>query len=227
MSDPAFKRTRENMMEFSGASNAGKALRDGFANTIKLMGDPYLSSRISGIMRRIISVGAGKRGEREIDVVSMRDMFKGLELNKILPFRTIFYAPYSLPTISASRNVVDWTVVDFATDQFISAPLGATHFKLVLAAGYVSNYQYNPAMRGYEPVDDTVNSLGGTAYSSYIPLGNLVGSDTVLQVDLTSLGVIPASSAIFTGIGIIFYQEINGDLYELAQANAMMIPVAG
>ncbi|MCB0388957.1 MAG: hypothetical protein KDD23_10015 [Winogradskyella sp.] len=38
MSDPAFKRTRENMMEFAGASKAGKAFRDSFANMVKLMG---------------------------------------------------------------------------------------------------------------------------------------------------------------------------------------------
>lgn len=38
MSDPAFKRTRENMMEFAGASKAGKAFRDSFANVVKLMG---------------------------------------------------------------------------------------------------------------------------------------------------------------------------------------------
>ncbi len=227
LNDPAFKRTRENMMEFSGASKAGKAFRDGFANMSKLMGDSYLSSRLSGIMRRITSVGVGKRGERAIDVVTMKDMLKGFEFNKSLPFKSIFYAPYPLPTITAPRDVIDWTVPDFNTDAFITAPKGATHFRLILAAGYVSNYEYIPVMRSYEPVDDAVDSLGGNAYSAHIPLGGMVGSDTVLQVDLTALGAIPASTALFTSIGIVFYQDINGDLYEFAQGNTMVVTVTG
>ena len=227
MNDPAFKRTRENMMEFSGASKAGKAFRDGFANMVKLMGDSYISSRLSGIMRRIISGGAGKRGERDIDLVSMRDILKGFEFNNKLPFKSIFYAPYALPNINASRDIIDWLVTDFDTDAFITAPEGATHFKLVLATGYVSNYEYVPVMRSYEPDEDTVNGNGGTAYSAPIPLGGMVGSDIALEVDVSSLGAIPASSAVFVGIGIVFYQDINGDLYEFAQGNTMMISVTG
>lgn len=225
MKDPAFKRTRENMKEFSGASKAGKAFRDAFANMVKLMGDTYITARISGIMKRINSVGTGKRGEREIDVVSFSDLFRGFEFNKRLPFRSIFYAPYVLPTISASRDVIDWNVADFDTDAFITAPEGATHFKLVLSAGYVCNYKYSIAVNAYEPVDDTVNGLGGSIYSNAIALGGMVGSATALQVDLSGLGTIPTSCALFSGIGIVFYQEINGDLYELAQDNTMMIAV--
>jgi len=225
MTDAAFKRTRENMMEFSGASHATKAFRDGFANMVKLMGDSYLTSRLNGIMRRILRVGQGKRGQRKLDVVSMRDVLKGFEFNRSLPFRSIFYAPYALPSISASRDVIDWVVPDFNTDAFIKTPEGATHFKLVLAASYVSNYDYDPIMGYYEPEDDAVNGLGGTTYSSEIAIGGMVGSDTLLQVDLTSLGAIPASTAVFASIGIAFYQDINSEMYELAQNNTMMVAV--
>jgi|SRR5690554_1515284 len=227
MNDPAFKRTRENMMEFAGASYAGKAFRDGFANMSKLMGDMYLSSRLSGLMRRIVSVGAGNRGERAVDVVSMRDLFKGFEFNKNLPFKSVFYAPYNPPSFSVARDVIDWTVPDFNPDGFITAPIGASHFRLILAAGYVSNYEYLPAMRRYEAVDETANGRGTSVYSAHLPISGMVGSDTVLQVDLSSLGAIPASTALFAGIGIVFYQEINGELYEFAQGNAMVVPVTG
>jgi hypothetical protein len=98
---------------------------------------------------------------------------------------------------------------------------------LILATGYVSNYDYIPAMRTYEPVDETANARGASVYSAYIPLNGMVGSDTVLQVDLTSLGAIPASTAVFAGVGIVFYQDINGVLYEFAQGNAMVVPVTG
>ncbi|WP_417873621.1 hypothetical protein [Xanthomarina gelatinilytica] len=157
----------------------------------------------------------------------MRDMFKGFKFNKNLPLKSVFYAPYTLPTINASRDVVDWTVTDFDTDTFITPPEGATHFKLILAVGYVDNYEYVPAMKSYEPEDDLVNGRGASTASNPIPLGGMVGSDTVLQVDLSSLGAIPASTSIFVGIGIVFYQDTNGELYELAQGNTMIIPVTG
>ncbi|OBX24069.1 MULTISPECIES: hypothetical protein [Bizionia] len=227
MRDPAYKRTRENMMEFGGAARAGKAFRDGFANMVKLMGDSYLSARVSGLMKRINSTGAGKRGERDIDVVAMRDMFRGFEFNKQLPFKSVFYAPYTLPEIDPARDLAKWKVLDFNTDAFITAPEGATHFKLVLAAGYVSNYSYEAATNTYEPVDETVNGLGGTDTSAAIPIGGMVGGDTTLTVDLTALGAIPVTSALFVSIGIVFYQEINTDLYEFAQSNTMKVAVTG
>ncbi len=227
MNDPAFKRTRENMIEFAGASKAGKAFRDAFANMVKLMADSYITGRVSAIMKRINASGSGVRGERDIDVVSLRDIFRGFEFNRTLPFRSVFYAPNGLPTINATRDVVDWTVPDFDTDAFITAPEGATHFKLVLAAGYVSNYQYERAPNSYEPVDDAVNGLGGFTYSNAIEIGGMVGSATALQVDMTALGTVPASTALFASCGIVFYQEVNGDLYELAQGNALQIAVTG
>ncbi|SFN66467.1 hypothetical protein SAMN04487989_102311 [Bizionia echini] len=227
MNDPAYKRTRENMMEFGGAARAGKAFRDGFANMVKLMGDSYLSARVSGLMKRVNSAGTGKRGERDIDVVAMRDLFRGFEFNKQLPFKSVFYAPNPVPTIEAARDIVSWKIDDFDTAAFITAPEGATHFKLVLAAGYVSNYSYELATNSYEPVDDTVNGLGGTDISAAIPIGGMVGGLTTLEIDMTGLGAIPATSALFVSTGIVFYQEINTELYELAQSNTMVVAVSG
>ena len=67
-SDPAFKRTRENMQEFGGAAHIGKSFRQGFANIVKTMSGPNLVGRVTAIMKRIISVGAGQRGERYFEV---------------------------------------------------------------------------------------------------------------------------------------------------------------
>lgn len=72
-----------------------------------------------------------------------------------------------------------------------------------------------------------MNGLGGIVYSSEIPLIGVVGAVTTLTLDLISFGIIPATSTLFVGIGIIFDQEINGDFYELAQGNAMKLSVVG
>lgn len=227
MSDAAYRRTRENMREFGGAARVGKAFRTAFSGVTKTMADTYMGARINGLMKRINRYGAGVRGERDFEVVSYGEMLKGFEFNKTEPFNAQFFAPSALPTINASRDEVTWTVPDFNTDSFVRKPEGATHMRLVLAAGYVSDYSYSIAQEGYQPVENVANSQGGVSYSADIPLVGMVGMNTTLTLDLSSVGVIPAAAALFVGIGIIFYQEINGDLYELAQRNAMKVAVVG
>ena len=227
MNDPAYKRTRENMQEFGGGARAGKALRESFAGILRLVGDTYVSARISSVMRNICSLGTGLRGERVIDVVSHVDLFKGFNFNLNKPFDTQFNAPSSPPEIDTNRTTARWIIPDFNTDTYVLVPEGATHFKLALAAGYTSNYEWVGAIKSYEPVDEDVNGRGLVTYSAAIPLGGMVGSDTSLEVDLTSFGTIPVTSAIFAGTAIVFFQEVNGQLYELAQGHAMKIAVGG
>lgn len=227
MNDPAYKRTRENMQEFGGAATAGKAFRESFAGLSQTIGDTYISARLSGIMKRVINLGSGERGERDLDLVSHHEQFRGFEFNLSKQFDSVFFAPITGPAINATRDVVDLTVPDFNTDAFINAPEGATHFSLILAGGYVSNYGFVPALKAYEPADETVNAKGSNTTSSPIALGGMVGSATTLQVDMSALGPIPASSVLFVGLGIVFYQEVNGNMYAFAQDHALKLVTTG
>ena len=227
MTDSAYRRTRENMREFGGAARVGKAFRTAFSGVVKTMGDTYMGARVNGLMKRINRYGVGVRGERDFEVVTYGEMLRSFEFNKVTPLNSQFFAPSGLPIINATRDGVTWTIPDFNTDSFIITPEGASHFRLVLAAGYVSDYAYSGVLESYEPVTEDVNGLGSVSYSPDIPITGMVGSDTTITIDLSSLGSIPATSALFVGIGIIFYQEINGDLYELAQGNAMKVVTVG
>ena len=225
--DPAFKRTRENMMEFGAAANAGKALREAMSTIVKTMGDTYLTSRVTGVMRRMLNNGAGLRGQRNVDVVANTDLLEGFELNKTDALSSQFFAPYAKPSLNANRDIITWVVPDFNTDSFITKPEGATHFRLVLSAGLVSEYEYVAELRGYEPVNDDENAIGKAVFSADIPLVGMVGSDTTLVVDLGIGAAVVATTATIAAIGIVFYQEINGQFYELASGNAMKIATVG
>ncbi len=228
LNDQNFKRTRENMQEFSGCAKTGKAVREAFASVVRLMGDSYISSRLTGVMKKINKNGTGLRGERTIDIASNKEQLIGFEFNPKDVFSSKFYAPYDAPVLGANRNDVTVTIPDFDTDFFINAPEGATHCKLVLASGLVSNYAYEAALDSYEPDNEEENGKGGTAYSAPILLKGDVGGDTVLNVNipLGSGGITPSVSNLIA-LGIVFYQEINGDLYELASGNGMQIIMVG
>ena len=79
----------------------------------------------------------------------------------------------------------------------------------------------------YEPVEDTPNGVGGITYSDPIELIGMVGAATDLTVDLTAYAPIPVTTALYAATGIVFYQKVNGDLYELAQGHSMKIAAAG
>lgn len=227
LNDPAFKRTRENMREFGGAAKAGKAVRAAFNSIVKIMGDNTLSGRMTGIMKRVNRNSAGIRGEREIDLVSHSALLEGFEFNPTTPLSSHFFPSYGVPTLNANRDVISWVVPDFDTDSFVRAPEGATHFRLLLAGGLVSNYEYVKALDQYEPTDTDENAFGLVAFSGDIPLVGRVGSATNLSVDLGLGSAVSSTVSTVAGIGIIFYQEINGQLYELAQGNALRVSLVG
>lgn len=225
--EPRFKRTRENNKEFGGSAIAGKAVRDAFGSVTKLMADRFLSGRLTGIMRLIVHNGSGSRGQRSIDIVSNRALLQGLEFNRREALKSRFFAPFAPPTLDANRSVTTWTVPDFDTGIFLHAPEGATHFKLVLASGLVSNYEYEPALDSYEPTEPDENAFGRSIFSDPIPLSGMVGSDTTLTVDLDLSSPAAATVSNCVAVGVVFFQEINAELYELADGNAMRLVLVG
>ena len=93
MNDPVYKRTRENMTEFGGASKVGKTFRNAFANVVRLMADTYMNARLNKLMKLINRNGSGVRGERSFDMVAMRDVLLNFEFNITDTFGTQFFAP--------------------------------------------------------------------------------------------------------------------------------------
>ncbi|MCB0476078.1 MAG: hypothetical protein KDC69_10395 [Flavobacteriaceae bacterium] len=227
MKEAAFKRTRENMTEFGASAMVGKALRMGFANIINSMAGNYIVGRITGLMKRINSVGPGIRGQRKFEILNNKNLLEGFEFNKQAPLDSIFYATNAPPSLDANRSVATWVVPDFNTSNYINPPEGASHFKLVLAVTVLSDYAYVSRIRGYEPVSPDENETNGIAFSGEIPIGGMVGSDTTLTVDLGFAAVLPLTVGVVTAVGIIFYQEINAQFYELASDNALKIALVG
>jgi hypothetical protein len=225
--DPAYKRTRENMSEFGASAKVGKALRMGLANVIKLMGESSLVGRITGLMKRINSLGSGNRGQRSFEILTNKEVLIGFNLKKSLSLGSIFYAPFDAPVLNANRTESTWTIPDFNTDNFITTPEGASHFKLVLIASVLSNYTFQAAENGFTPVHPVENEKNALAMTPEIKLGGMVGASTVLVADLGFADTLPATAAVLSSIGIIFYQEINGQFYELSSNNVMRIEGVG
>lgn len=227
MTDPKYKRTRENMVEFGASAKIGKSFRAGFVSIRKTVGDNTLAGRVTGLMKRINKSGNGVRGQRAFDIVANKQLIEGFEFHKKLKLNSVFFAPYTLPSIDVNRSVIDLTIPDFHTGNFINAPEGATHFQLLLSASVLSNLEYDVNEKEYKFVNPDENEKNAITYSSEISLGGMVGSDINLQVDLGFTSPLPATAGVLVGFGVLFYQEINGQFYLLARDNALRIDRIG
>lgn len=220
--DPAFQRTRENMSEFGGSATAAKAIRVGLSNVIKQMSDPQVTGRLTAIMKEInLKDTAGVRGQRSILISQNRGDIEGFNFDKNISFTSVFNAP-ATSSVSATRDSVTINVPPFNPLNYINAPAGATHFRLINAITVISDYAYNTATGKYEPVDGSTNGLNDVQYSSYMDLSAL----TTLITLTSTLPGSPTLSSDVTGllcVGIEFYQQVGSNYYLFSSGNALMI----
>ena len=222
LNEPQFKRTRENMSEFGGAAMVGKAFRGGMAEVLPVFKERYLTSRMLSIFRKVCSNGPGVRGERTFEIVNNTMLLAGFNFNPSKILGALFSAPFDYGA-NTDRNETNLKVSDFNTSNYINAPAGATHFRLVNIASILSDYEYNVTTKKYEPVNDSIEGLNAVTYSNYIPLGGMVGSVTVLTSTIGGAPVMVPSAGLMGCIGIEFFQIVNTDYYLLNAENAMRI----
>jgi len=204
--DPAFQRTRENGAEFGGAGAAGKLIRAAHKAYLQDASDTRLTSRLVAALMLVIQADTtNARGERTV-MDGQPDLLTGFDFNINGKLGTCMFAPY-VATIDRVTGKLTVNVPSFNPINMISAPTGATHFKLISAgveidfenAAYVVDTQQSAVM----PWDNTPTAVL-----------NLVNSVT------------PASThPLFLALGIAFYQEVNGVQYSLKSGafNALAI----
>ena len=223
----SFSKMRENMSEFGAASKVGKVIRDSITPYAKQCGDPYVSGRLNAVVKRIIANGQGEQGRRCFDLLANKAMLEGFEFNGNLKLGSLFYPPNIEVRYSNCKHCVSLLVPDFNTDNYINAPNGATHFRLVLAVSALSNYIYHMANRQYEPVSPIENGANAVVLSPEVPLGGRIGNDITFDANLDGVDTLPLSVGVISSVGIIFYQEVNLQLYELVGRSAIRVVMVG
>lgn len=220
---PEFKRTRENMNEFGGCASAAKSIRVGLSQLMKQMSDPQLTGRLTGIMKKInLEDMSEARGYRAILISSQRQYLKGLNFNKNINFDGVFYAPYSL-TNTVERDSATLDVPAFDPLNFINAPAGATHFRLISAISVISDYAYNSDSKVYEPIESSLNELSNVTYSDYLAIGSPIESATTVTSTLPGPPTLTVDVSVLSSIGIEFYQQVGSNFYLLNSGNSLKV----
>lgn len=221
MTDPAFKRTRENISEFTGSTKAGKACREALLSTLRIA-DRQITARIFKAVRKIHGKGKGVRGQRTIDISAYKKELEGIEINRVASFGAVFKIDYR-NEITADRNASTVTTETFVPAESLYPEKGVTHFRLVHSIGTVSDYGYNKETSQFEPREAGLNMLSAISYSEYYPVDATDPVIIFLQAVLPDSPALTASVSLLGALGIIFYQEIDGVYYPMKQGNAMQI----
>ncbi|MDN3605837.1 hypothetical protein [Kaistella yonginensis] len=219
---PEFERTRENMNEFGGSAKAGKSLRTALSSLMGTFTDPQVTGRLTSVMKKInLEDGTEARGYRKIEISSQRKYLEGFEFDKNISINGVFNAPYDV-NHTVDRNEGDLILPAFNPVEMISAPGGATHFRILHALAVLSDFSYNPTTGTYDPDDNVNNELSDIAYSTYIPMNASYAGGTI-NAALPGVPVLGADVSVVQCIGIEFYQEVNGQYYPFASGNCLRI----
>lgn len=207
MSDRAYAPTRKNIAEFGNGARTTKLLRRAFAPAIGTVADNRVTSRLtSRVMKVIKSDAIHAHGERKVahgDVTLLEDF----EFNKHAALTKTFRAPFTA-TIDRATGTMRVDTSAFIPDNLVSAPEGATHFRLK-AFGVAIDFE----------TDEFLNAM---SESAYLPL---VHKQRV-QVTLSHTIATSPATPLLLAFGIEFVQIVkNGTPYELDdnKYNAMAI----
>lgn len=215
---PEFERTRENMNEFGGSAKAAKSLRNGLVQSMKGIADSHVTGRLTAIMKRInLEDQSEARGYRAILISQQSQHLKGFNFNKNVSLSNVLNVPASVFMDMPGHMVYDIPDLDPKTQ--ISAPSGATHFRLIFSACILSDFEYNSTTKTYEPINSENNEESITEYSEY---SSLTEPFEALEKTIKVFGG-DSDSRTVACLGIDFFQKVNLDYLRLSGNASLQI----
>ena len=209
--DPAFQRTRENGSEFGRAGQAARLLYTAFRGLIAETSDSYMYGRLVREFMKVIKADAtNARGQRNV-IDGEAELLKGFEFNTRGRLKTTFYAPFTA-NIDRAAGTATVDIPAFVPATRIVAPAGATHYRINAAATEVD--------------------FEGEAFADGLVSSAELVIDRTPTAPLNMAITLPAASTkpLFLALGIEFFQQVNGQLYNLhngAHNSTALINVSG
>jgi hypothetical protein len=218
-----FARTRENMNEFGACGVITSSFRAGVAPLLSRMADNRLTSRMTGIMKRINLLDESEaRGYRAILVSVKGNLLVKFPFNTSQLLREVSVAPMSF-THAATRQSAMLTVTPFDFAGVVKPSSGATHYRFVNVLSLLSDFAYDATTQRYEAVEGQLNEKSIIAYSAYQEVSVNVVEEIVVIASLQGVTIpVDAAIACIQSVGIEFLQKV-GVNYVPMKGSTMMI----
>ena len=204
--DPAFKRTRENGMEFGRAGKGGKLVRNSLQLLLQQAKDKRVVSRLTKALLAIIKTDSvNERGNRTLAAGTF-ELLTWFDFNIRGILKTSLFAPYET-LFNRVTGICGVHLPPFNPQLQMIAPAGTSHYKLRVG---VSELDFEEERYVFTTED-----------SGILPYSNAVTAALDLDVSL-------GANSSFTVLQVLcleFYQEVNGTMYPLNNGafNAMSV----
>jgi hypothetical protein len=220
MSDPTFQRTRENLAEFGGCSKIAKAFRTSLAEVSQLT-DGQFGNRLTKLFKHLSLLHKEMQGQRPMMLSQHRADFRNFECNITNKLPDTLAA--SLITGHNEQRTVATVTMQAMQTSAVNMPAGATHFRLVQALGLVSDYCYDTGLKGYRPLEPTLDTKGLVTYSDYHSIEAEYVPETTLVTKFDVETTLPCNLSVVHTLGITFFQRLGSICYPLKQGQALRV----
>ncbi|MDE3237282.1 MAG: hypothetical protein KGO81_15155, partial [Bacteroidota bacterium] len=171
-------------------------LRTAFKSSILKASDSRMVSRLTTQMMKVIQADAvSVRGMRNV-IDGEATLLQGFEFNSGGKLSTTLFAPFT-PTIDRATGKASVHLAPFVATEMISAPAGATHYRILTAAASVDFekelYEQDNQQSVYLALEDAPTEV----------------------IDLEVTLPVGSTHPLFLGLGLEFLQEVNGVMYPL------------
>lgn len=196
LTETNFKRTRENSTEFGKVASDGKLLRNSIAPLLLCIKDGAIHNRLVKLLMQVMrSDGISERGKRSINKGNL-SLLTGFEFNSHAMLPVILGVGIK-SSINRATGELLLEVPSFVPGMVMSAPAGATHYKIVSAG-----VQLDFDNRDFSSVVKETEALPiNYAATAALRVEQRMAADTLLPMIVV--------------VGVQFFQQINGVLYPL------------
>lgn len=204
--DPRLLKVRQQGQEFSRAASGSKTLRTSVFGSLNKSRYQQAHTRLVRVMNKVIkSDRSHGRGDRTITDGNLA-LLEKFNFNEKAQFNATFFAPHTVNVDRAAGQLrVD--VPAFVTKDWIKAPQGATHFRLV-ASGAAVRFEDENFVSNHQSTDVFLLSQVNSA-----------------AINLTASIPSNSTGVLFLVLGICFYTDIDGPLEDVSNGdqNALCI----
>lgn len=208
LKDPAYDQLRKNMAEFTGASLATDALQLCFGDDWKKFRERYLRARLQKLTRSVVKKGSGFKGKRRFECAGNLASFRRVELNSKGKFDVAFRAPMTV-TVNSDRNTATLDVGAFSTKSRLTVPHDATNFRVLLAIGVLTDFEYVGGTEVYRSTQPLLRGLSASQYSSIMVCDGSMNAGFQLVASLPNAPVLPPDACLVVCLGIEFMEVVN------------------
>lgn len=208
MTDPRFKRTRENASEFGHSAKSAKLIRVAIRPLLHLAKDSMTVQRLTKELVKVMqSDSLNIRGMRKVSEGNL-GILKGFDFNNNGRLSSTFLGSFTLELDGISGTSL-LKIAPFSPLKTLRAPEGTTHFKIAMG---IAKLDFNHLKFQFS-MDDT----GMLLYT------RIEVPEFILDASLSSTSGFCSIQV----MGISFFQWVNGEYYPLKNGENNVLTVIG